>query len=171
MVAGRAWSRDAGAYDERFRFTAIEGGGLAMSGYAGKAVLLVNTASRCGFTPQFEALQDTWERYRARGLVVLGVPSNDFGSQEPLDEAGIKSFCEVTFGIDFPMTAKERVAGPEAHPLYRWIAETMGPAGRPTWNFHKFLISPQGQLVGAWPARVAPSEAVVTAAIEQALPR
>ncbi|MEM7225172.1 MAG: glutathione peroxidase [Pseudomonadota bacterium] len=171
LMSGGAWAGDDGAYDGRFRFTAIEGGELAMADFAGKAVLLVNTASRCGFTPQYAALQETWERYRDRGLVVLAVPSNDFGGQEPLDEAGIKKFCEVQFGIDFPMTAKERVAGPEAHPLYRWIADTLGARGKPTWNFHKFLIDPQGQLTGAWPARVAPSEPVVTAAIEQALPR
>ena len=171
LLAGPARARSAGAYDAGFRFTAIEGGELAMADYAGKAVLLVNTASRCGFTPQYAALQDTWERYRDRGLVVLGVPSNDFGGQEPLDESGIKQFCEVQFGIDFPMTSKERVAGPAAHPLYRWIAERLGARGQPTWNFHKFLIDPAGEVVGAWPARVSPEGAEVSAAIESALPR
>ena len=167
----RVLASAAGAYDGGFRFTAIEGGDLDLSAYRGKAVLLVNTASRCGFTPQYEGLQSIWERYRDRGLVVLGVPSNDFGGQEPLDEAGIKDFCEATFGIDFPMTTKEQVRGPEAHPLYGWIAEQLGDEGRPSWNFHKFLIDPEGRVVGAWPAPVKPTSETVTAAIEARLPR
>lgn len=154
-----------------FTFTAIEGGDLPLKDFAGKPVLLVNVASECGFTPQYENLQRVWERYRDQGLVVLGVPSNDFGGQEPGSEAEIKQFCETRFGIDFPMTAKERVVGEAAHPLYRWIADTLGEAGEPRWNFHKYLLSGEGELLEAWPSSVKPDQPPVTLAIEAALPR
>jgi glutathione peroxidase len=158
----------ASAHD--FSFTAIEGGELAVSNFKGKPILLVNVASECGFTPQYENLQAVWENYRDRGLVVLGVPSNDFGGQEPGTETEILAFCEARFGIDFPMTAKEKVIGPDAHPLYRWIEATLGEAGTPRWNFHKYLISPEGELVEAWPSSVKPDGAEVTQAIEANLP-
>ncbi|HSR73142.1 MAG TPA: glutathione peroxidase, partial [Kiloniellales bacterium] len=111
-VAGSA--RAETAFD--FAFTGIEGEVLPLSRYAGKALLVVNTASFCGFTKQYAALQELWARYRDRGLVVLGVPSNDFGGQEPGSSAEIKEFCEVNFGIDFPLTEKVAVRGPGAHP-------------------------------------------------------
>ena len=133
-------------------------------------MLLVNTASRCGFTPQYAGLQELWERYRDRGLVVLGVPSNDFLNQEPGTAAEIKAFCEVHFGIDFPMTEKQRVIGRQAHPLYRWIEAELGREGRPRWNFHKFLITPDGAVVGGWGARTKPLAEEVVAAVEQVLP-
>lgn len=153
----------------QFEFTAIDGAPLAMSGYAGKAVLVVNTASQCGFTPQYEALQSLWQDYRDRGLVVLGVPSNDFGGQEPGDEAAIKQFCEVNFGIDFPMTEKQTVIGDDAHPFYRWIAAEVGEDWLPRWNFHKYLIAPDGSLAGSWPSRVEPTSAEIRQAIDTSL--
>ena len=152
-----------------FSFTAIEGGDLPMKSYAGKPVLLVNVASECGFTPQYKNLQAVWEQYRDRGLIVLGVPSNDFGGQEPGSEQEILQFCEARFGVDFPMTAKERVVGGKAHPLYRWISETLGEAGEPRWNFHKYLISPDGEIVETWPSAVKPDGDEVTGAIEAQL--
>ncbi len=152
-----------------FGFTAIEGAPLPMETFAGRPVLLVNVASECGFTPQYENLQRVWETYRERGLVVLGVPSNDFGAQEPGSEAEIKTFCETRFGIDFPMTRKEKVVGPDAHPLYRWIRESLGEAGEPRWNFHKYLLSAEGELLDTWPSAVKPDEEPVTTAIEAAL--
>ncbi len=153
-----------------FHFTSIDGDPLPMARFSGKAVLVVNTASFCGFTPQYDDLQAVWEGYRERGLVVLGVPSNDFGGQEPGSEAEIKEFCEVNFAIDFPMTSKVKVKGGEAHPFYRWAAETLGPEAAPRWNFHKYLVSPDGQLVGWFPTRTAPTEEQVRRAIERHLP-
>lgn len=164
-----AVARGATAHD--FAFETIEGAPLPMADFAGKAVLLVNTASRCGFTHQYGDLQALWERYRDRGLVVLGVPSNDFGRQEPGSNSEIKQFCEVNFAVDFPLTEKAHVRGPEAHPLFRWIAAELGPRGEPRWNFHKFLITPDGRVVEAWPSRVSPGSEQVAAAIESALPR
>ena len=154
-----------------FEFVAIDGAPLPMADFAGKAVLLVNTASRCGFTYQYEALQSLWSEYRDRGLVVLGVPSNDFGRQEPGSNADIKQFCEVSFSIDFPMTEKQTVKGPNAHPMYRWLNDELGPKGRPSWNFHKFLITPAGEIAGVWSARTEPSDEVLQTAIEDVLPR
>lgn len=149
-----------------FAFEAIDGGELPLADYAGKAVLVVNTASHCGFTPQYDGLQALWERYRNRGLVVIGVPSNDFGGQEPGTEAQIKQFCEVNFSVDFPMTAKQTVKGAHAHPFYVWAADR---AGAPRWNFHKYLIAPDGRLLGAFPSAVAPMSDEMAAAVEKAL--
>ncbi|HYC04652.1 MAG TPA: glutathione peroxidase [Azospirillaceae bacterium] len=156
----------AGAHD--FRFTAIEGGELPLSGYKGKAVLVVNTASLCGYTPQYKGLQALWERYQDKGLVVLGVPANDFGGQEPGSEKEIKEFCEVNFAVDFPMTTKEPVTGPQAHPFYKWAA---AEKGAPKWNFHKYLLDAQGNLVAAFPSKVAPDSPELTKAVEAALPK
>ena len=105
-----------------FDFEVIGGGALPLSRYKGKPILLVNVASECGFTPQYRELQELWTRYRDRGLVVLGVPSNDFGAQEPGTEDEIRSFCESRYAVDFPLTGKQKVIGGAAHPLYRWIA-------------------------------------------------
>jgi len=151
-------------------FTSIEGKPLPLSSYAGKAVLVVNTASLCGFTYQYDGLQEVFDRYRDRGLVVLGVPSNDFGQQEPGGEAEIKHFCEVNFDIDFPLTEKQTVKGSDAHPFFHHVAETLGENSLPRWNFHKYLIDPEGQLVGAWSSQAEPGGAEITGAIEQALP-
>jgi glutathione peroxidase len=105
-----------------YSFQSIDGNPLPLSRYAGKAVLVVNTASMCGYTPQYADLEALWQRYRDRGLVVLGVPSNDFGGQEPGSAEQIKDFCEVNFAIDFPLTEKQVVTGPKAHPFYQWAA-------------------------------------------------
>ena len=129
-----------------FSFVAIDGQALPLSRYAGKAVLVVNTASRCGFTRQYADLQDLWQRYQDRGLVVLGVPSNDFGGQEPGTEVEIKSFCEVNFNVDFPLTEKAIVKGSKAHPFFQWAGESLGAMAKPRWNFHKYLITPDGRL-------------------------
>ena len=149
-----------------FAFTAIDGGALPLAAWAGKPVLVVNTASFCGYTPQYRALEALWRRYRDRGLVVLGVPSNDFGRQEPGSAAEIKEFCETNYAVDFPLAQKCRVIGGEAHPFYRWVAESLGEAGSPRWNFHKYLIAPDGELAGAWPSSVAPDDARITREID-----
>lgn len=152
-----------------FEFTSIEGEPLPLSRFKGKAVLVVNTASLCGFTHQYGDLQQTWERYRDRGLVVLGVPSNDFGGQEPGTAAEIKKFCEINFDVDFPMTTKVRVKGAKAHPFYRWSAQTLGSDATPRWNFHKYLIGPDGRLVDWFSTQTKPTSAKVTKAIEAQL--
>jgi glutathione peroxidase len=154
-----------------FSFTSIDGELLPMSGFAGQAVLVVNTASLCGFTRQYGALQQVFETYRARGLVVLGVPSNDFGGQEPGTAAEIKQFCEVNFAVDFPLTEKQVVKGEAAHPFFRAVVAELGEGASPRWNFHKFLITPDGRLVGTWPSRVEPDAPELIQAIEAALPQ
>ena len=134
--------------------------------YAGQVVMVVNTASFCGFTPQYRALEQLHERYRARGFVVLGFPSNDF-SQEPGSNAEIAELCEGTFGVKFPMFAKSSVTGPNANPVFAQLAQS--PAGAPRWNFHKYLLGRDGRLLGGYPSAVTPDDARLSAAIEQAL--
>ncbi|MBI3452950.1 MAG: glutathione peroxidase [Rhodospirillales bacterium] len=153
-----------------FDFVSIDGEPLPMKGFRGKAVLVVNTASFCGFTPQYEGLEALWRAYRGRGLVVLGVPSNDFGAQEPGTAAEIKTFC-AGYDVSFPLSRKEQVIGGAAHPFYRWIAAELGEGAAPRWNFHKYLVGPDGALVGAWPSAVTPMSKDVTAAVEGALAR
>ncbi|HKU92301.1 MAG TPA: glutathione peroxidase, partial [Sphingomicrobium sp.] len=154
------------AYD--FEFPGIEGGKLPLGAWTGKPILVVNTASFCGFTPQYTELEKLWTQYKARGVIVLGVPSNDFGQQEPGSAKEIKAFCE-NYDVSFPLTDKQKVVGPEAHPFYRWIAAELGDAGVPRWNFHKYLIDAQGEIAGAWPSRVTPLSKEVTGAIEEAM--
>ena len=154
-----------------FEFTSIDGEPLPMESFRGRAVLVVNTASLCGFTYQYGALQSLWDDYRERGLVVLGVPSNDFGDQEPGSEAEIKEFCEVNFDVDFPLTEKQTVRGAGAHPFFHHVVETLGPQAAPRWNFHKYLVSPDGDLIGAWPSRTEPGAPEIRDAIEAVLPR
>jgi glutathione peroxidase len=153
-----------------FTFTSIEGKPMPLDAFKGKALLVVNTASRCGFTKQYEDLQVVWERYRDRGLVVIGVPSNDFGAQEPGGESDIKEFCEVNFGIDFPMTAKVSVTGANAHPFYAWAGQHLGFGAKPRWNFHKYLVDSNGRLVDWFSTMTPPSSPRVVQAIEAALP-
>jgi len=152
-----------------FSFTTIEGKTLPMSGYKGKAVLVVNTASACGFTPQYKGLEALWKAYKDKGLIVLGVPSNDFGAQEPGSESEIKEFCEMRYGVDFPLTSKVHVTGSAAHPLYQWIAKELGEGGAPRWNFHKYLIGKDGSIAGAFNSKVAPEGAELKQAIDAAL--
>lgn len=141
-----------------FSFTAIEGGPLPMSDFAGKPVLVVNTASRCGFTHQYDRLQALYDAYRDRGFVVLGVPSQDF-RQELATSEDVKKFCEVNFGLDFPMTEIEKVRGDDAHPLFRWLA---GQGAAPAWNFNKFLIAPDGRFVAHYGSSVRPDSPKIT---------
>jgi glutathione peroxidase len=152
-----------------FAFPGLTGGTIDLKAFAGRPVLVVNTASECGYTPQYADLQALHERFGARGLVVLGVPSNDFGAQEPADAATIRRFCTERYRVDFPLTAKQAVLGPSAHPFYRWIAETLGEGAVPRWNFHKFLIGPDGALIDGWPSSVKPGDAKIVAAIEPLL--
>jgi len=154
-----------------FSFDSIDGDPLPMSQYKGKAVLVVNTASFCGYTPQYEGLQNLWQEYKDQGLVVLGVPSNDFGSQEPGTAEEIKEFCQVNFDVDFPLTAKEVVKGGDAHPFYKWAVEEQGASNAPRWNFHKYLVAPDGALVTAFPSRVKPMSEELVSEVKANLPK
>jgi len=129
-----------------FEFTGLDGTALPLKRFAGQPLLLVNTASKCGFTPQYEGLQAIWSRYRERGLMVIGVPSNDFGQQEPGGAEEIAAFCQRNYGVGFPMTEKLHVRGPQAHPMFRWLAREGGILSRPRWNFFKYVIGRDGTL-------------------------
>jgi len=120
------------------------GAPMPLSGFAGNVLMVVNTASRCGFTPQLKKLQAVSDHFKDQGLVVIGVPCNDFGGQEPLEGEAIANFCTTKYSTQFPMTEKEHVTGPDAHPFYRWAGLQAGTLGRPRWNFHKFLIDANG---------------------------
>ncbi|SEH27152.1 glutathione peroxidase [Magnetospirillum fulvum] len=148
---------------------AIDGGAIDPASLTGKVVLVVNTASKCGFTPQYAGLEALWREYRDRGLVVLGVPSNDFGSQEPGNDAEVASFCEINYGVDFPLLSKQTVSGSNAHPFYRWAAERTGPLGVPRWNFHKILIARDGRLLDWYSSVTGPDSGRLRSAIERAL--
>ncbi len=148
------------------RFQSIDGGTLDLADFRGGPVLVVNTASRCGFTGQYAGLRALYDKYRDRGLTVVGVPSNSF-HQELASDAAVKDFCEVNFDIDFPMTSLVEVTGPNAHPFYAWAAEH-GVA--PTWNFHKILLAPDGSIAEAFGSSTGPDAAPLVQAIEALLP-
>ena len=152
-----------------FRFAGLKGGDIQLAEYAGKPILIVNTASQCGYTPQYAGLQQLWTRYRSRGLLIVGVPSNDFGGQEPGGPAEIAQFCASRYGVDFPLTAKQSVIGPNAHPFFQWVVSSVGEAGRPRWNFQKYLITPDGRLAEIWPSPVQPMADVVLESIQTLL--
>lgn len=158
---------DQSAKAHDFSFTTIDGEPMPLARFKGGPLLVVNTASFCGFTPQYSDLQALWERYRDRGLTVIGVPSNDFGAQEPGSNDEIKHFCKEQYGVDFPLAGKEKVKGDDAHPFYQWAAEEGGAEAAPKWNFHKYLIGPYGEFAGAFPAQVKPLDQSVTEAIER----
>lgn len=151
---------------EPFTFASIDGGTLDLSQWQGQPVLVVNTASRCGFTPQYDGLQTLYDRYRDRGLVVLAVPSDDF--RQELDSAeAVKDYCETTFGLTIPMTDITHVRGEAAHPFYAWVRDIEG--FEPSWNFNKILIGPQGEVLATWGSTTRPLSTAITGAVEAAL--
>jgi glutathione peroxidase len=153
-----------------FEAASLEGGRASLSDYRGKVVLVVNTASKCGFTPQYEGLEALWRRHRDRGLVVLGFPCNQFGSQEPGDAEEIASFCSLTYDVTFPMMAKIDVNGPTADPLWAWLkSQKKGLLGSQAikWNFTKFLVGRDGRVIGRYPPTTPPQ--ALESAIEAAL--
>lgn len=152
-----------------FKLTAIDGEPLPMSKYKGQVVLLVNSASKCGYTPQYDGLQKLHLDYQPRGFTVLAVPSGDFLGQEFGSNKEISGFCQTKFGIRFPMTEKAHVIGPQAIPIYRWAAARLGADNTPKWNFHKYLIGRDGRLIAAFPSKIEPTDATVKTAIEAAL--
>ena len=148
----------------------IQGKKVALSGYRGQVMLIVNTASSCGFTPQFAGLEQLWQSHQKQGLVVLGFPSNEFGAQDPGSNDQIASFCQMNYGVSFPMMAKVRVNGQEAHPLWQWLTtEAPGLLGSKSvkWNFTKFLVGRDGQVLRRYAPTDTPQS--ITADIEKAL--
>jgi glutathione peroxidase len=153
-----------------FSFPAIEGGKeLKLADFKGKVLLIVNTASNCGFTNQYEGLERLYERYSSRGLVVIGVPSNDFGGQEPGGNQEIANFCSGTFGVTFPLASKTAVKGADAHPFYVWAYQKLGFGTGPKWNFHKYLVNRRGELVDYFHSTTRPEADSIVKAIEKAL--
>jgi glutathione peroxidase len=152
----------------RFAFPALAGGDIKLSDFAGHPFIVVNTASLCGYTPQYAGLQQLWTEFHDRGLTIVGVPSNDFGGQEPGGAAEIAATAHQQYGVTFPIATKTVVKGENAHPFYKWAAEVR-PRDVPRWNFHKYLIGPDGNIADVFPESVEPSDTRVKTAIARAL--
>lgn len=152
-----------------FKINSINGEELNLADFKGQTLLLVNVASYCGFTNQYDGLQKLFDDYNKKGLVVIGVPSNQFGNQEPGSETEIKKFCETNFNITFPMTSKYDVKGNNAHPIYIWAKESFGGSTVPKWNFHKILINKQGKIVDTFGSFIKPSSKKIINKIEEIL--
>lgn len=150
-------------------FKSIKGEAMPFRQFEGKAVLVVNTASRCGYTGQYAGLQELYETFKDEGLVVLGVPSNDFGGQEPGTEEQISNFCEINYGVEFPLTSKVNAVGSNQHAFWQVANKSLGDKAEPKWNFHKVLVAPDGSFVQAYPSGVRPNDTELVADIERAL--
>ncbi len=159
-----AADNNSSAYD--FKFTSIDGNQIELSDYKNKVIVIVNVASRCGYTPQYKNLQDLWANYRDKDLVVIGVPTNNF-KQEPGSNKEIKDFCETNFGITFPMTEKVNVIGRNSHPFYKWAKEDFGIGAIPKWNFHKIIIGKNGKVMDTFASFTKPSSKKFLSVIEK----
>jgi glutathione peroxidase len=147
-----------------------EPGEIKLGDYAGKAVLVVNVASACGFTSQYRDLEALYEAKAGKGLVIIGVPCNDFGHQEAGSEREIREFCDTSYHVTFPMTAKADIsAAAKRHPFYKWVADELGESALPRWNFHKYLIGKDGRIAGTFPSKAAPLGPEVLEAIKSAI--
>ncbi len=155
------------AYD--FQFNDLDGSPLKLSEYKGKIIIAVNVASQCGFTKQYEDMQKIWNKYQERNFVILGIPSNDFGKQEPGTNKEIKNFCEAKFGITFPMTEKISVKGDNAHPFYIWAKKNYGKSAVPKWNFHKIIIDKDGKIAETFSSITKPTSEKFIKTIEKLL--
>lgn len=153
------------AYD--FELNTLAGEPLDLRRFAGRPMLVVNTASKCGFTPQYKGLQDIWSLYGDRGLVVIGVPSHDFGQQEPGSASDIKAFCSLNYGVSFPMTEKLHVRGAAAHPLFKWFGHQGGALSRPRWNFYKYIVGRDGSLSTWFTSLTKPDNARLRSALDR----
>lgn len=152
-----------------FKINSINGEELDLSSFKGKTILLVNVASKCGFTNQYDDLQNLYDNFKDKGLIVIGIPTNQFGGQEPGSEKEIKNFCETNFNITFPMTSKYEVKGANAHPIYIWAKDTFGKSTVPKWNFHKILINKDGKIEDTFASFTGPLSNKVVKKIEQIL--
>ena len=155
------------AYD--FTFKDLDGSNLSLSEYKQKVIVVVNVASKCGFTSQYDDMQKVWDEYQKKGVVMIGVPSNDFGNQEPGNSEDIKNFCESKFGITFPMTEKVSVKGDDAHPFYKWAVKNHGKSAIPKWNFHKIIVDREGKVSETFSSITSPSSKKFIKAIEKLL--
>jgi glutathione peroxidase len=153
------------AYD--FSFINLNGDKLNLADYKNKVIVVVNVASQCGFTNQYDDLQKVWDKYEKKGLVIIGVPSNDFGSQEPGSNQQIKDFCETKFGITFPMVEKVSVKGDKINPFYNWAKKNYGKSAIPKWNFHKIIIGKDGKVAETFSSMTNPSSGRFTKKIEE----
>ena len=151
-----------------FTIESISGDTINLSDYRSNVVLLVNTASKCGFTPQYSGLQKIYEKYKDDGLVVLGVPTNDF-NQELSKDSEVKEFCEIRFGVEFPMSSIQPIRGENAHPIYKWIKSNVSVIGQPRWNFHKYLIGKDGKIINWFSSMTSPTSEGLLNQIETAL--
>ncbi len=168
MRTAHAQAAMSGITAYAFSFPALAGGDIKLADYAGHPVMVVNTASLCGFTPQYAGLQLLWSEFHDRGLMIVGVPSNDFGGQEPGGAKEISETAQHQYGVTFPMAAEAVVKGPDAHPFYRWAA-TARPKDVPRWNFHKYLVGRDGYLADVFPESVDPLDTRVKTAVARAL--
>jgi glutathione peroxidase len=168
ISAKAAEPQKGSAYDYRFT-TLIGEKPLPLSQFKGKVILIVNTASQCGFTKQYDGLQKLYNQYNDKGFVILGVPSNDFGSQEPGSSDEIAQFCKLNYGVTFPMASKQVVSGDTAHPFYLWARETLGFGTAPKWNFHKYLVGRDGELIDYFNSTTAPDNERLVKAVAAAL--
>ena len=152
-----------------FKINSINGDSINLSKYTGKTILLVNVASNCGFTKQYDDLQKLYDVFKDKGLIVVGVPTNQFGGQEPGTDEEIKKFCETNFNITFPMTSKYDVKGNNAHPIYIWAKDTFGKSTVPKWNFHKILINKDGEIEDTFASFTGPMSKKIINKLEQIL--
>ena len=152
-----------------FKINSINGEELDLSSFKGKTILLVNVASKCGFTNQYDDLQKIYDDFKDKGLIVIGIPTNQFGGQEPGSEKEIKNFCETNFNITFPMTSKYEVKGANAHPIYIWAKDSFGKSTVPKWNFHKILINKNGVIVDTFASFTGPMSKKIINKLNQIL--
>jgi glutathione peroxidase len=167
LLTGTAMAAEPTLYD--FTLTGLDGKPMLLSQFKGKVVLLVNTASQCGYTPQYEGLEAVWEANKDKGLVIVGVPSNDFGGQEPGSNTEIATFCKLNYGVTFPLTDKSVVKGADAIPVYKWAGDQAGFLGRPSWNFHKYLFGRDGKFIDWFSTATKPDGPKIGKALAAAL--
>ena len=160
-------ARDTGETAFDFTLQSLKGGDLKLKSFAGKPLLIVNTASKCGFTPQYAGLEQIWQEHKKAGLVVIGVPSNDFAGQEPGTEKEIATFCETNYGVDFPMAGKVHVTGSKAHPLFKFLGNEGGFMAAPRWNFYKYLVGRDGHLKEWFSSFTSPTSSRFKRAVEK----
>ncbi len=166
-----AWGMSDTSPHSVFDFTlnTLQGKPLDLAQFRGRPMVIVNTASKCGFTPQYKGLQSIWEDHKDEGLVVIGVPSNDFGKQEPGSASEIEQFCEINYGVGFPIAEKVPVSGKDAHPLFKWLGAQGGFLSKPRWNFYKYVIGRDGQLQDWFSSMTSPDSEKFGKAIGKAL--
>jgi len=167
FLMSNASAKELTAYD--FQFEDSFGKQVELSQYKGKVIMVVNTASKCGFTPQYEGLEKLWLDYKDKGFVLLAVPSNDFGGQEPGSNEEIKTFCETNFNITFPLMSKVKVLSEDAHPFYKWAQTQVSYFGKPKWNFHKYIIGKDGKILQWFSSITSPTDSRIISVIESEL--